>query len=533
MSSEHNDSPLFRKLTDPKEIYEACVRGGDYMTDIIYAWGWDGEFPMYADISRLSEDPPRPDPMDDVAWLFRESKRASQQWRQLSDFDLWALSVACEPKEPRKFYRWALAPSVSDRTKIRYTPSAEYGKADRQIVTTLGKFLTKHYKDVLSAEQIRHWANQWSAHTQPVELKFADTADEVEHVYVNGPQSCMSGSGDFHSDEHPARLWGYCKHTRVAYAERNGKIVARTVVREDVEPKIYVRIYPDYQTAFEEALQAAGYKHDFEGLEGLVVPAMRDGRGYLMPYVDGISTASEVSGGLRLGCGPLSTHQTNGRTCEEEDDSWQCPECGAWHDSNEAEIYSDFTDTSFCSSCDENWVYARTHCGESHVRVDDAAEYKRRWYSTDRRTLAHYDLVMLDDNLYSTEDLVTLEDGDLCHMDDAVCTPWDTYLLASVAIEDDYGNHTTLERLYLIDEGEVTTMAAFDPNEDNPDFEQEKLEGRLLSPAQWFAAHAALTWEQKCARLKDKTRACVELLAELLAEVKKEQERAGQISLAA
>lgn len=533
---EHDEEHvLFRKLTDPREIFRAldCDTGG-WCYEVFSAYGLvaPGNLPTLA-------QGPRKDFRDTDAWIAREAARMDYLRPRAAGF-CWG-DLAAELAEEGNacaFYRWCLAPSYADAAKVRYTPSIEYGRADRQIVTTLGRFLQKHYKERLPEAEIREWANRYSAATKELELKFAATADEVERVYTEGPSSCMSKEGsNYSSDEHPARLWGYCKHTRVAYVENGaGEITGRALVREDVKPPVYIRQYPDMHPRLKAALERAGFVHDPAGLCGLVVPEIESGRGVLMPYVDGVGYATRVANGLRLvDCGPIYVQETSG-VCEARE-SWTCPRCGSEHDSDAAERYSGYEDETFCDSCSEDFVHALTGCGEEAVLVKHAVEVGSTWYANDDRTLERYGLTWLDDGeLVFERDVVEIEDGIRILKDDAVETPWGTWLRKDEASEDDFGNYCTADDLWLLDEagteGVVVLAGAFRISEgksNDPDMHAAWLAGRLHAPDDWVIQNADLVLEQMLARAScDVVR---DLIREAVQRRAKQFEAVGQAPL--
>jgi hypothetical protein len=423
MANERSDNdPLFMKLVTPEEIRVTLSRSdyGPYWMPMS-AWGL-AETTVHQAVNygaSLEE-------FEAKAWVAREAYRMAYLWERLgrTGFDTGDLADLCEPGRATQFWRWCLAPSYSDPTKVRYTPTEEYGKADRQVVTTLGKFLTKHYPQIGEGE-IKRWASTYAGLSQPTELLFAETPDEVEDVYVNGPESCMSGGDDaFDSNEHPARIWGYCKDTAVAYVKAGGKITGRALVRKS--KKLYIRMYPSDNPRLEAALRLAGYKHDSLGLEGVKVPYMEQRKGVLMPYVDGIGSAS-WDGGSTLtitGDGGISCTNTNGLCYPENDQGESCSNCGSRHDADEMG-HSDYHEHDVCPSCSDHFTRAFVARGE------------RDWISNDEVVHVpgvgdvHHDddvfqrlgLVELEDGrVVREEHAVTLEDGTAVHIEDACFT---------------------------------------------------------------------------------------------------------------
>ena len=103
--------------------------------------------------------------------------------------------------------------SEKDRTLIAYTQDADKGRRNIQTPIKPGKYLTKYFSEVLTAKQIAFFA-AWqttgvagSRGYDKAPLMFARTADEIEAVYMAGPDSCMSGgAGEYKGPCHPVRV---------------------------------------------------------------------------------------------------------------------------------------------------------------------------------------------------------------------------------------------------------------------------------------------------------------------------------------
>lgn len=446
-NSERSEThELFKKLAGPETWLVIANDEEGYYYPILEAW----------DMSAISEcecrarstrDPDDPDHKD--AWIYREATRARHLWRRLAEFSIQSLAANCEPEDVTSFFRWCLAPSFGDTQKIRYTPTVEYGRADRQVVTTLGKFLTKHYAKRLSPEQIRTWQNKWVALSKPSELLFAETPDEVEHVYTHGPHSCMAHEypGEYSSGEHPARLWGYCKDTRVAYTKNeHGDIEARALVRED--KKYWMRSYPCDKPRFLQALTAAGYTHG--SLEGLKVPIVRQSGGRnaaLMPYCDGVEYGVISHDGesiiLRMGDGGFSVQRTDG-ICEldgDQEETYTC-DCGREFD-DEDEISLSEDEHRYCRYCDEQFVSALNRRGNTVTVREDNAVY-----------IESLDAYVVDDRAaLDANGIVRLDNGDLEHMDHATKLDDGRWVADDYAVELECGTTVHVDEVvYLRDE---------------------------------------------------------------------------------
>jgi hypothetical protein len=154
---------------------------------------------------------------------------------------------------------------------VAYTPDDTKGRADVQVVSKLGGYLVKT-RPSISARLVTELSEQFAGLTMgDQDIKFADSADDIERVYVEGPCSCMGGSswedevsralddGDLDPDQasmvHPVRAYAG-PDLQVAYIEGpDGSVSARCVVWPD--KKIHGRVYGSPGLAY--ALQARGY----------------------------------------------------------------------------------------------------------------------------------------------------------------------------------------------------------------------------------------------------------------------------------
>src|SRR5690606_7560176 len=129
----------------------------------------------------------------------------------------------------------------------------------------------------------------------------AATPDDIENVYLKGPNSCMSHDlSEFSSPEHPTRVYGD-SDLQVAYiVNSSGNISARVLVWP--EKKLYGRIYGD-EDRMSDMLEEAGYERgDLDGARIRRIP-IRD-RQYVMPYLD---EAGQTFGEIRKDNGDIDT----------------------------------------------------------------------------------------------------------------------------------------------------------------------------------------------------------------------------------
>ena len=108
------------------------------------------------------------------------------------------------------------------------------------------KGLTVQFRVVKDEDKARR-----SKEEEYTTLLFAETADEIEHVYKTGPYSCMSGREAYQNRAYAG------PDLAVAYLKVDGVIIARTLVWP--AKKVHSRLYGD-ATHLDVALKKAGYK---------------------------------------------------------------------------------------------------------------------------------------------------------------------------------------------------------------------------------------------------------------------------------
>lgn len=304
---------------------------------------------------------------------------------------------------------------------IAYTESPEKGEQDRQTSLKPGVYLTRYFSDVLSEREIAHWSRlQTNAGVLiDCELKLARTPDEIEHVYITGPASCMSDER-FESDEHPVRVYGD-SDLCVAYIEspadyHDENIAARALVWP--ERKTYGRIYPtpdryesgaprlsaiQWQDSLMQKLEAEGYKRG--SFNGARIRAIRDrDDSYVMPYIDGGYNVNLDGAEFVLAKdGDYSPTNTNGLL--ELSDKTECENCGERTDSDDLynvhmnryssqqwcehcysseTFYCHGTEESYSTNCDyvigaDGETYAQHYADRHMMQCDETGD----WYDND------------------------------------------------------------------------------------------------------------------------------------------------------
>ena len=269
--------------------------------------------------------------------------------------------------------------SNDNPSMVAYTANAEHGRRDRQTRLSFGRYLKKTFPTATD-EHIRSIVSDYSIKYGPIELKFAETEDEIEQVYLDGPISCMKHpASNFSSPFHPVRI--YAGHgIRLAYLENSaGDIFARTLVWNNKHGTIY---------GDQDKMKAALNIIDIhEGsLNGAKMQLIYSDGQIICPYIDE-GYVDESNGCLIIReSGEYDAQSTSGFI---EAPSACCSHCGDNYSADDL-AYSDYYDESYCNHCLDNYythaIYD-THGSETSVRSDCVIEVEGTWYVDNRRIL--------------------------------------------------------------------------------------------------------------------------------------------------
>lgn len=206
-------------------------------------------------------------------WQLRERERFVTDKRKAPEW------LAKNHKD--KLQEYFIYAAKEDPMKIAFTPDEKYGREDRRVVTTVGRFLGKYFGDVWSEAQIKSIADEHRAEFGPPVLHFVFDADSIEEVYTKGVSSCMSHKELGAKHEHPVRVYDG-PDTGLACILAGGRATARAVIRVDTKPMKYSRIYGD--PVIKKRLDALGF---VEGpLNDVRFRVATHENFLLMPYID-------------------------------------------------------------------------------------------------------------------------------------------------------------------------------------------------------------------------------------------------------
>lgn len=372
--------------------------------------------------------------------------------------------------------------SEQNPEKITFTENPEKGFMDIQASPmSPGRFLNRFFGDQLTGRKIGDWAARHAAqHGLSTELQYARTPDEIQHVYENGPSSCMGHPvSKFASDIHPTRIYG-AGDLAVAYITRGKRITARCVVWPD--KKQFTRVYGD-EERINPLLNAAGYHNgQLQGARLLKIP---QGNGFVMPYLDiGDRNVKDTGDEKYLFIdwnGDIEASSEHGLSCV----GWVCPCCEEYANQDCASYIANES-TYWCESCTDNnafWCeyFERHYSGECYIMMangstwsDDAFEsYGFTCEYSDESYPQDYAVVMADGSIwcesafaghgfvcennggnYSNDDAVIMADGstwsqDAFDDDGAICSVSNENYPACELVENSDGDLVHPEQLEL------------------------------------------------------------------------------------
>ena len=119
--------------------------------------------------------------------------------------------------------------SETDNTRLAYTRDERAGEADRQTVTTIGKYLTRHFSR-MDDHKVRDLAALYGS---TAECKFVHTMAEMLFHLKRGPSSCMTGDREYRCEDetlrHPYEVYDPSLGWHMAVRIEHGRTVGRAL----------------------------------------------------------------------------------------------------------------------------------------------------------------------------------------------------------------------------------------------------------------------------------------------------------------
>ena len=365
----------------------------------IERYGWDDLPESY------KPNYPERDPKQYRTWFKREAESAPmhpaiKQAVMLASPANWHLLVLEHPHA-----------SDNDPSRVAYTRSDEHGYADRQTVTSVGKYLTRHFP-TLRDHQIRDIVMRHGASR----FEMWDTTEQIVNSVQDGPHSCMRWEDCDDSDTHPYEVYAPEYGWRAAVRiDGNGIITARCLV--NVEDMTFVRSYTrkdgEYShsdEAIEVWLRDQGFQKtcDWGQLKLKRITTGRYSGDFWAPYLDGGCKHVEDCGTHLLisSDGNYECDRTDGHASESS--RCTCGDCGERVGEDDLISIGYHGDDQVGNCCIDSYTYVLGRNGNEYYIPESEAVYVE---SQDR----HYDPEYLERN-----DIVELDCGDYAHRDDAV-----------------------------------------------------------------------------------------------------------------
>lgn len=290
--------------------------------------------------------------------------------------------------------------SETDSSRLAYTRDDRAGIADKQTVTTIGKYLARHFD--LPDHSIRDIAALYSGAT----CKILNTMPEMLDAIKNGAKSCMTFK---HRDdsEHPYQAYDPALGWSLAVRMESTVYRARALIYTDSNsttgsPSYFVRSYnkaddPNTYSQRDDLLEAwlkgqGIQKRD--GWDGAVMRYIECGDSFLAPYLDG--TDKQVMVHKRLNTMTVDSNgehefdRQDGRPTDVSGDC-ECASCGDSFNEDDGHWAGANGDDHICDYCArDNYTYAYTRHGDQYyihsddvVYVESQGEYYHDRYLAD------------------------------------------------------------------------------------------------------------------------------------------------------
>ena len=340
--------------------------------------------------------------------------------REASKYKLHpVVEAACEVCRPDDWQQLILEwPHISegDPTRLAYTRDERAGEADRQTVTTIGKYLTRHFSD-MPDHKVRDLAALYGSIS---DCKFVHTMAEMLFHLKRGPSSCMTGDREHRCDDgvmrHPYEVYDPNLGWHMAVRVEAGQTVGRALCCG----KTFVRSYkynpsgggsPTDET-LEAWLEQQGYDKEYAWDGQKIMHHLIRGGDTLAPYIDGENKHAAKHGDYLVICDSDDDAQYQcDNTCgtASECSGQRCEDCGDHVDDGDGYWVTAAEDVLVCQCCcDNNYRYGYGRRGNKYYIHESNAVYVESQE-------AHYDDDYLDDN-----SIVQLENGEYEHTDNVV-----------------------------------------------------------------------------------------------------------------
>ena len=381
------------------------------------------------------------DAMRDLTRILYKSRPWHQREQICAGHDMHpAIQHAVYEADPDNWHLLVLEwPHSSDegQHKLAYTRDERSGEADRQVVTTVGKYLTRHFP-TLPSDTIRDIAAKYA----PGQCKFVHTTEEMVHAIENGPTSCMAKDRDRFPDErHPYEAYAPEFGWHMALYKEQGQITGRALCNETYFVRTYRggtgSTYSNNDDRLEAWLRAEGYTKtsSWSGYKLKKIAVRGNNCGFLAPYLDGES--KYVTDGFYITDDDSDAEWTFSQTDGDAEmvSGESCTDCGDRVRDGDGYWTGQHEEEYVCDCC----------VNDHYTRV--IGRRGNHYYLHDSNTIIsvgdeHYDADYLSDN-----SIVELADGDHVHSDDATyVNRLDEYHLSDDCVHCEHSDEYELAR---------------------------------------------------------------------------------------
>jgi hypothetical protein len=299
----------------------------------------------------------------------------------------------------------------SDASRLAYTANERKGVDDKQAITTVGKYLTKHFSTLPD-----HAIRDLAALCGKGDCFIVNTSVQMIHHLERGPKSCMLW-GQSNVDEHPYQAYAPEHGWGLAVRTIGSDTVGRALVITKDDSKYFVRSYfrnDDGYSGRDDVLEAwlkeSGYEHRGGWNYGQKLKHIDDSNncGFIAPYLDGCNQIVSIVGNTLVidDDGEYECSNTDGDADSVNSDD--CSDCGDRVRSGDGYWVGYHEDTLVCSNCEDGYRLGCGRNGREYRFSEEVAVYVE---SRDE----HYHQDFLDDN-----NIVCLENGEYEHVDNVI-----------------------------------------------------------------------------------------------------------------
>jgi len=304
--------------------------------------------------------------------------------------------------------------STGDSQRLAYTRDERAGLGNKQTVTSVAKYLRSHFS-TLPDHAVRDLAALVS--TQGCFL--ADDIVKMVYHKQRGPYSCMQWE-NVDPEDHAYNVYDPAYGWKLAVRQEGGDTVGNCLVMDRDGRKYFVRSYlkdvgrySHSDPVLEAWLTDNGFEKRSEwDCERMAFLSGGGNGGFLAPYIDGDCKTVDVRRMVGREC--LVITDGGEYTCDNTDgtadytNNIECEDCGDRMNEDEGYTVGRNDSRQVCSCCHDNYCTVLGRRRNEYLIEEGDAVYvdsQEQWY---------------DSNYLGDNDIVSLENGEYEHSDNAV-----------------------------------------------------------------------------------------------------------------